>query len=143
MRVMKLRTLALVLLAFFPVLAFAQTVPGTATYEWKLPTTACTIGVNPCDKVAPKDPLTAVEVYIATSPIPDNSTSVPTLTLGAGATTTTYSTTLANGSTLYARFRAVNANGKSALSEQVSKLITLPTVPDVPTSITVTIRVTP
>lgn len=125
--------------------AEAQAVPGLATYTWTLPTVGCTTGVVPCDNLplTGAAALTGVEVYISTSSISDNSMMAPTLVLAAGATTTAYSTTVTNGSTLYARFRAVNANGKGPFSLQVSKLISLPVLPGVPTNITVTIQISP
>lgn len=140
-----MRKLLALIALLLPGLVIAQTVPGSAIYSWTLPTTGCTAGITPCDNapLTGAAALTAVEAYISTSPIPDSSSMAPTLTLGPGATTATYSTTVANGSTLYARFKAVNANGKSGFSAQVSKLIVLPVVPNVPTSVTVTIQVGP
>jgi hypothetical protein len=125
--------------------ANAQAVPGSAVYNWTLPLTGCTVGVTPCDNkpLTGVDALTGVEVYISTSSIADNSTMAPTLSLAAGATTATYTTTVTNGSTLYARFRAVNAHGRSPFSTQATKLVSLPVLPGVPTAITVEIRITP
>jgi hypothetical protein len=134
-----------VVLSLLAFTANAQTVPGSATYTWTLPTTGCTVGVTPCDNkpLTGADALTGIEVYISTSPIPDNSTMAPTLTLGPTATTAVYSTTVANGSTLYARFKGKNASFGSSptFSAQVSKLVALPVSPGVPTNITITLQI--
>lgn len=118
------------------------TIPGAATVSWVLPTAGCTSGVSPCDNVPLTgiSALTAVEVYISTSPIADTSAMTPTLTLAAGATTTTQTLQVSNGATLYARVKAVTAGGKSAFSTQVTKLVAIPAVPGVPTSVTLTIQ---
>lgn len=130
---------ALALLAPF---AQAQTVPGNAVIGWTLPTDGCTVGVTPCDKVSlATHPITGVEVFISTSPIPDNPLTGATLKLSATSTTTTYTTTVANGSTLYARLRAVG-EVPGALSAQVSKLIKLDVAPGLPTNVTFTIQIT-
>ena len=137
--------LFLVVLFLLPLPSIAQTVPGSATYTWVLPTTGCSVGATTCDNkpLTGNDALTAIEAYISTSPIGDSSNMAPTLTLGASATTATYTTTIANGSTLYARFKAVNSTGRGGFSAQVSKLITLPVLPGIPTNVTVTIQITP
>ena len=121
----------------------AQSVPGNLQMGWTLPTTGCTTGVTPCDNVAltGAKALTAIEVYISTSPIADTSTMAPTLTLAAGATTATHSMQVANGATLYARLKAVNADGKSGFTVQVSKVVNAPVLPTVPTNVTITLTI--
>jgi hypothetical protein len=129
--------------------AFAQTVPAAATYKWTLPTTGCTQSVTPCDNkpLTGADALTGVEVYVSTSPIADNSTMAPTFTLAADTLTKSYTGSVPNGATVYARFKAVNANGKSAFSTQLSKVITVttpppgPVIPGVPTNVTVEFKI--
>lgn len=130
-------------LLLVPMLAQAQTVPGTITLRWTNPTTGCVAGSNPCVEVALTGPnaLTAIEVYLSTAPIPDDSSMQPTLTLGGGATTTTHSLQVANGDTVYARVKARNAHGVSAFSAQVSKVIEVEAVPGVPTEVTLELAI--
>ena len=137
-----LAALALLCLGFA---AHAQTVTGKLDLSWQLPTTGCTVGVTPCDNspLTGTSALTAVNVYISTSPIPDNSTMAPTLALGPAVTTATHTMQVTNGATLYARVRAINSAGASGFSNQVSKLITLPVTPGVPTSVTITLTFGP
>lgn len=132
----KFFTDALLLLAgllLFAGMAFAQTVTGQATLTWVLPTVP-----NPASAI------TGIEVYASTSPIADtNTTLAPLVVLGPAATTTAQTIPVANGSTLYFRLKAVNAAGKSAFSNQASKLIDVAAPPGAPTSLTVTIAITP
>ncbi len=116
--------------------ASAQAVPGSAALSWTLPTTSV-------DGVAltGTNALTGIEVYIATSPIADTSSAAPTLTLSGSATSATHTMQVTNGATLYARLKAVNASGKSAFSNQVSKVVQLSTTPGVPTSVTITLQI--
>lgn len=114
--------------------AHAQTVPGSAVLTWTNPT---------------GQTLTGIEVHWATSPIADEAaceapctgSRTAQVTLSGTATTTSQTIQVANGSTLYFRVRAVAASGKSAFSNQASKLIAIP--PGAPTSLTVTITITP
>lgn len=129
--------LTLAMLAAFVVsTALAQTVSGTANLSWTLPATS-TDGLP----LTGNNALTAINVYIATAPIPDNVASAPTLALTGSTTTATHTLQVANGSTLYARVRACNAGGCSVLSNQATKLIQLSTVPGVPTSVTITLTI--
>lgn len=124
--------------------AMAQTVPGSLSLRWVLPTTGCLVGVTPavCDRPLTGDAaLQAVHVWISTSPIPDTPTGAPTLTLAAGATTATHTMQVANGATLYARVSARNAAGDSPLSAQVSKVVTVQVRPGVPTSVTIELTI--
>lgn len=124
---------AVTLFALAP-LAQAQTVPGSAVLTWTNPT---------------GQTLTGIEVHWATSPIADEAaceapctgSRAAQVTLSGTATTTSQTIQVANGSTLYFRVRAVAASGKSAFSNQASKLIAIP--PGAPTSLTVTITITP
>lgn len=132
-------------LALVAGLSSAQTVPGTLNLSWTLPTVGCTTGVSPCDNVPLTGPtaLTGIEVYIDTAPISDTYSGAAKVTLSATATTTTYNQSVTNGQTLYVRLKAVNANGKSVFSNQVSKLISLPVLPGTPTNVLITITITP
>jgi predicted phage tail protein len=120
----------------------AQTVPGSVDLAWELPTTGCTSGISPCDNapLTGPDALTAINVYISTSPIPDNTAMAPTLALGA-VTTVKHTMQVKDGDTIYARVRAVNSSGPSVFSGQVSKVIKLPVVPGVPTNVTITLTI--
>lgn len=123
--------------------AMAQTVPGSLTLRWTLPTTGCSIGVTPCDNkpLTGNSALEAVHVWISTSPIPDTPTGAPTLTLAAGATTATHTLQVANGATLYARVSARNPAGDSPLSAQVTKIVSVPVLPGVPTNVTIELTI--
>jgi hypothetical protein len=125
--------------------AMAQTVPGSLTLRWTLPTTGCSIGVTPCDNkpLTGSAALEAVHVWISTSPIPDAPAGAPTLTLAAGVTTATHTMQVANGATLYARVSARNSAGDSPLSAQVTKVVAVPVRPGVPTNVTIELTITP
>lgn len=122
--------------------AHAQSVPASAAMTWALPLDGCTVGVATCDHASLSGhPITGIEVFISTSPIPDNPTAAATIKLSSTSTTASYTTTVANGSTLYARVRAVGDTA-GGLSAQASKLISLNVAPGVPTSVTFTIQIT-
>lgn len=126
--------------------ANAQTVPGSLTLRWTLPTTGCLIGTDPpvCNQpLTGNAALQAVHVWISTSPIPDAPSGAPTLTLAAGATTATHTMQVTNGQTLYARVSARNPAGDSPLSNQTSRVITLPVRPGVPTNVTIELSIAP
>lgn len=132
--------LLLVCSILFALPGHAQTVTGDLTLEWVLPTLGCTQGASTCDApLTGANALTAVKVYVDTAPIADTSTAAPKVTLGPTATTTTYTQQVTNGQTLYVRLKATNADGDSVFSEQVSKLIDLPVLPNVPTNVTITL----
>lgn len=123
--------------------SFAQTVPGSLTLRWTLPTTGCTVGVTPCDNrpLTGTDAIQGVSVWIGTSPILAQPTGAPTLTLPAGATTATHTLQVTNGQTLYARVSARTGTSNGVLSNQVSKLIALPVQPGAPTSVTIELTI--
>jgi len=117
-------------------LAEAQTVTAEANISWTLPTTD-TLG----QPLTGDRALRKVQLYVSTSPITDDTTVTP-IDLPPGATTYTYEQSVPNGSTLYFRVRACNAMC-SALSEdtpQSRKQIRV-SVPNVPTGVTVTLKV--
>jgi predicted phage tail protein len=123
--------------------AHAQSVPGKADLSWPAVTKGCTVGITPCDEV-PLDAASAItgyEIYASTAPIPDDSVAAPVATVTGSTVTFPYSTTVTNGQTLYFRIRAVNAAGKSGFSVQASKLIVVPVLPGVPTSVTITLTI--
>lgn len=133
------KLLFLLLLLLVPMLAPAQTVPGQATLTWTLPTTS-TDGVP----LTGANALTGVEVHWSTTAIADTDlTRAPQVTLTGTSTTTTQTIQVTNGSTLFFRVRAVRGTEKSGFSNQASKTIQLSTVPNTPTSLTVTIVITP
>ena len=116
--------------------AQAQTVTAEADVQWTLPTTD-TLGAP----LTGENALQRVELYVSTSPIADDTTITP-IELPPGATTYTYEQSVPNGSTLYFRARACNTMC-SALSDdtpQSRKEIRV-SVPNVPTGVTVTLRV--
>lgn len=123
---------------------YAQSVPGTLRLSWTNPTTGCITGSSPpvCNQpLTGVDAVTAINVYISTSPIPDASTMAPTLALPASASTTTHTLQVQRGQTVYARVKAINSGGASAFSNQVSKLIAVPVIPGVPSSVTVEVEI--
>jgi hypothetical protein len=124
-------------------LAIAQTVPGSLSLGWTLPTTGCTVGVSPCDNtpLTGARALTGVQVWISTAPIPDNFAGAPTLTLSGASTTASHTINVPNGTRLYARLKAVNAQGTSPFSTQVDKVIDAPVAPGVPTQVTINIEI--
>lgn len=140
---MKITQLVLAGLLFLAASANAQAVPGSAKFTWALPTTGCTVGVTPCDNapLTGADALTSIQVFVSTSPIADTSTLTPALTLGGGVTTGTATLNVTNGQTLYGRVKACNAKGCSGFSVQVSKVVKLDVVPNVPTSVTIEIQI--
>lgn len=140
---MKYLLIPLLLLFGAPVLA--QSVSGVVNIAWTLPTTGCTAGVSPCNNkpLTGADALTGVKVYVSTAPISDTTILAPVATLGPGVTTTTYTTNVTNGSTIYVRVRATNASGDGPLSNQASQVVALPVLPGVPTSVTISITITP
>ena len=138
-----IRRAFIALLALFALtvasLAYAQTVPGSATLTWTNPTTSVD-GVP----LTGANALTGIEVHWATAPIADTDlTRTAQVTLTGTAQTTQQTIQVTNGSTLYFRVRAVRGTEKSGYSNQASKLIALSTVPGVPTSLTVTIVIGP
>lgn len=123
------------LLGFLAVVntAQAQTVTAEANVSWTLPTTD-TLG----GPLTGESALQRVELYVSTSPIADDTTMTP-IELAPGATTYAYEQAVPNGSTLYFRLRACNARC-SGFSSEASKEIRV-SVPNVPTGVTVTLRV--
>lgn len=126
-----------VILSLLPAMLPAQTasVPATLNISWKLPTTA-TDGTALAGPLA----LTKLQVWVSQSPIQDATASAPSFELGPELTTTTYTTSAPNGSTLYVRMKACNIGGCSALSAQGSKAITVP-APGLPTDVQVQITI--
>lgn len=128
------RLLAALLL--MPGIALAQTVPGTANISWTLPTQTVT-GLPLTGQYA----ITSIQVFVSTSQIPDTSTMQPTVTLGAGATSTAQTLQVANGGTLYARVKVCNASGCGPFSAQGSKPVVVDTRPAPATSVTIELTI--
>jgi hypothetical protein len=125
------KILAILFLLLLPGMAAAANI----TVSWTLPTTA--VDGSP---LTGSQALTSVQVFIATAPIADASTTAPTATLTATATTTNQVVTAAAGQTLYARIKACNSAGCSVFSNQATKLVPV-SVPGVPTSVTITLNI--
>jgi hypothetical protein len=137
--------LALVIGACWQMTASAQTVPGSLTLRWTLPSTGCIVGASPAvcgQALTGAHALQAVHVWISTSQIADPPSGAPTLTLAAGATTATHTMQVTNGQTLYARVSA-RASADGVLSNQVTKLISLPVAPGAPTNVTIELVIAP
>lgn len=133
--------LAAVMFTLFATSAPAAT--GTVNVGWQLPAFACTVGVVPCDNLplTGANALTGVEVYLSTSPIADDTTAPPTVSLTADQTTATVPLGVNNGDTIYARVRVRNQFGPSDFSAEATKLVTIATKPGMPTSVTITITI--
>lgn len=128
----------------FAGVAQAQTVSGSIDLRWTLPTAGCLIGTSPpvCNQpLTGNAALQAVHVWISTSPIPDTPTGAPTLTLSAGATTAAHTMQVTNGQTLYARVSARNSAGDGPLSNQITRVVSVPVRPGVPTSVTIELTI--
>jgi hypothetical protein len=125
-------------LALFAGIAGAQTpppVPASAVLSWTLPTTALdgTVLTGP-------QALSEVQVFAATSAIPNASLTQPVAKLPGTATTYTYTTTAPNGSSLFFRVKACNVGGCSDFSNEAVKRITV-SVPGAPSGVAVTVTV--
>lgn len=121
----------------------AQAATAALNVNWVLPTQGC-IDPPVCTQnvaLTGAYALTSIKLYVSTSPIPDNSSMAASAVLGAGASTTSYNATVANGDTLYVRVKATNAFGDSVFSSEVSKVVTVPAKPGAPTSVTVTLTI--
>ncbi len=123
----------LYLLALLPSFASAASVTST----WVLPTTA-----QDGTPLTGAQVLTSVQVFLATSPIADSSTMAPTATLTATSVTTTQNFTASAGQTIYVRVKACNSGGCSPFSAQATKVVPV-SVPGIPTSVTITINLSP
>lgn len=129
--------------------ADAQNVPAELTAIWTLPThTECVApppqGSDQCVRLPLTEQyaMTGVQLFISQSPIADNSTMAPTVTLPPGTTTYDYTATVPNGTTLYVRTKAVNQFGASpTFSNQDSKLVLVPAKPMAPSNVTVTLTI--
>lgn len=132
--------------------ALAATVPAHAvsvpmTISYTLPTVACTVingvQVNPCDNVplTGANALTAVEMYVSTSPIPADYAGSVTLSVPASSTSVNTNFTANNGDTIYVRVRAVNQYGPSPWSSQATKSVNVTSTPGVPTNVTITLNI--
>jgi hypothetical protein len=127
------KLLALLVLALTPALTLAATV----TVNWTAPTTA--IDGSP---LTGSQAITSYQVWLGTSSIAANTTSQPTATVTGSATATTQTVTASPGQTIFARVKACNSGGCSAMSAEASKLVPV-SEPGVPTSVTITLQITP
>lgn len=123
----------LLLLLMIPGLASAASVTGS----WVLPTTAVDGSA-----LTGSQAITSVQVFFATASIADNSTMAPTATLTATATTSSQNITVAPGGSVFFRVKVCNSAGCSVFSDQAVKPIPV-SVPGVPTSVTITLTITP
>jgi hypothetical protein len=126
----------LYLLALLPMVAVAQSAPATVVVNWVAPT--LTADGSP---LTGSNVLTKYQIFVSTQPIADGYGAPPTTEVTSG-TTTTVNMNVAAGSTLYVRVKACNSTGCSLFSNQASKLVTILT-PAPPTSVTITLTVTP
>lgn len=130
---MKTSRIALVLFALFPILAHAASV----TVNWTAPTAA-----SDGTALTGAQAITSYQVWLGTSSIAANTTTQPTATTTATATTTTQTVTATAGQTIFARVKACNSGGCSVMSAEATKVVPI-SVPGVPTSVTVTLELTP
>jgi hypothetical protein len=122
-----------VLASILPALASA----ATATIAWTAPAVAVDGSA-----LTGAQALTSYQVWLSTATIPSNTTTAPIATVTAANTTTTQTITAAPGATLYARVKACNSAGCSDFSTEASFKVPV-SAPSVPTSVTVTINLTP
>jgi hypothetical protein len=123
----------LFLLFMLPGLASAANI----TLNWSLPSLAAD-----GTALTGTQALTSVQVFLSTSPIADSSTMAATVTLTPAASTTTQVFAASAGQTIYGRIKACNSGGCSDFSAQASRLVPV-AVPGVPTSVTITLTITP
>lgn len=117
----------------------AEGIGATLDVSWTLPTQA-TDGTPLTGSQA----LTGIQLFVSSSPIPDNSTMAPTATFSGDMVQATYNGTVTSGTTLYARVKAVSRGGISDFSAQASKLIEeILSRPGVPTNVAITLTILP
>lgn len=119
--------------------AAAPTVSASLAVTWTAPTT----GSNGTIPLTGANAITSYEVFASTAPLTAVPSSAPLATVAPGATTASGTLTVASGSTLYVYVVACDSTGCSGLSPAATKTVPYPnTVPDVPTTVTVTITIT-
>jgi hypothetical protein len=123
--------------------AFAQTASDEIKIDWTLPTFGCTRGISPCDRIplTGDNAITQVNVYVSTSPIPDQPNTDSAIILGPGVTTAKHTVSVRNGDTIYVRLSVTNSDGTSPLSNVVTRPVDLPVIPGVPTNVTITLTI--
>ena len=99
-------------------LAHAQNVAVHSVVTWVNPTHDTGGG-----ELTGVNALSHSELFVATAHIPDLPGGAPQANFAATATTGTYDTTVAGGSTIYYRMRSCTAHGCSALTAEVAHLI--------------------
>jgi hypothetical protein len=118
-------------------IAATPTISASATGSWTGP-------INDANGVplasVPAEAITSYNVYADTVPIADVPTETP-ISVSASSTTATATLTVSVGATIYMRVAACNVGGCSALSTQGTKVVTVP-APGVPTTVTITIKLT-
>jgi hypothetical protein len=128
--------------AVVPASTFVPVIPGkaaTLNVTWALPTTA-TDGTPLTGEQA----LTAIQLYVSSASIPDDSTQPPVATFTGDMVQATYTGAVPNGTKLYARVKAVNKAGASVFSGEVSKLIEIPlAAPNMPTNVQISFTLAP
>lgn len=142
-----MKILTAVIFLLLSISANAQTTAGNLRIQWALPTTGCDMPLaNPpvCGKPLTGDAaLIAINVFISTAPIPDDSPMAPTIALVGTATTATHNMTVPNGTRLYIRVKAINSGYASPFSNQIIKTINTAVRPNAPTSVSVELTITP
>lgn len=119
--------------------AKAQTFEGDLTIRWTNPVQACSDTTPPvCEDLKPGD-LTAINIYIADAPIPDDYAGPPTLVVGP-VTEATHTLTVSHGQKVYVRARALKGNIPSRMSNEDSKTFLLPLIPGAPQEVTIELR---
>lgn len=123
----------------------SPTLPAELNVNWTLPTETECLEPAPaeCVRLPLTGPyaITGVQLFVSTSPIPDNSTLEPVASAGR-VTQLVYNQTVPNGSTLYVRVKAVNAFGPSPkFSNQASKLVLIEAPPGEVTNATITLTI--
>lgn len=119
--------------------AQAQNVPATASVTWTPPTQ--NVDNTPIAATGPTA-IAKYQIFAETVTIPNAFAGPPKVETPPGATAGVVTMTVANNTTVFIRVRACNAALCGDLSNEATKLVTIPK-PGVPTSVTFTIAITP
>lgn len=137
------RILMGLLAALVASVSVAQAAPPSVSASLNIIWTAPTTGSNGAIPLTGANAVTSYEVFASTTPLTAVPTGAPLATVAAGITTATGTLTVTAGSTLNVYVVACNVTGCSGLSSVATKTVPFPnTVPDVPTSVSVTITIT-
>jgi hypothetical protein len=129
-----------VLAALVASVSIAQSVNVSANVSWVAPVN----DANGLPLAGSPNAVTSYNVYASTMPLTAVPTGAPLAVVTAPSTAVSGSITAAVGDTVYVYVTSCNPSGCSGLSSPGTKLVTAPAaLPGVPTSVTITVTVTP